>query len=136
MCMEKSCPAPPLSTPLNIPRAAFLRYSCSAGRDWYLMQGDLHYRLPPQGQEKVSLPCAHLAKWETTYLITAHTKHTSLIGSNHIAVNIDNNPEFKASLLDGTQRDFARPKAVPQPRFSFDHSLQVAPAAEPFSGTC
>lgn len=59
---------------------------------------------PSSGSGKVSLPCAHLVSGKTTHFITAHTKHTSLIGSNHSAVNIDNNPEFKASLLDGTQR--------------------------------
>lgn len=96
-----------------------------------------HYRLPPQGQEKVSLPCAHLAKWENSIsVITAHTKHMSLIGSNHTAVNIDNNPEFKGLPVIRSSKGFARPKAMPQPRFSFDHSLQVAPAAEPLSGTC
>lgn len=60
----------------------------------------------------------------------------SLIGSNHTAVNIDNNPEFKGLPVIRSSKGFARPKAMPQPRFSFDHSLQVAPAAEPLSGTC
>lgn len=92
------------------------------------------YRLPPQGQEKVSLPCVHLAKWENNIsVITAHTKHKSLIGSNLISVNTDNNPEFKDLPVRWNSKGFPRPKAVPQPRFSFDHSLQVAPAAELFS---
>lgn len=114
-----------------------LRHSCTAGRDEHLMQGDFIYRLPPEGKEQVSLPCAHSAKWENNMsVITAHTKHKSLIGSNHIAVNIDNNPEFKGLPVRWNSKGFARPKAVPQPRFSFDHSLQMAPVAEAFSGTC
>lgn len=130
-CTEKCCPAPPQHTlghsllSLDTPAqrgemGVWCRGTFTTG---FLLR-----------EEKVSLPCAYLAKWENNIsVITAHTKHKSLIGSNYIAVNIDNNPEFKGLPVRWNSKGFARPKAVPQPRFSFDHSLQVAPVAEAFS---
>lgn len=97
------------------------------------MQGNFHYRLPPQGGESFFALCLFSKVGNNISVITAHTKHKSLIGSNYIAVNIDNNPEFKGLPVRWNSKGFARPKAVPQPRFSFDHGLQVAPVAEAFS---
>lgn len=94
-----------------------------------------HYRLPPQSQEEVCLPCGNLAKWENSIsVITAHTKHKSLIASTHTAVNIDNNPEFKGLTVRWSSKWFARPEAVPQPRLQLWPRPASASAVEPISG--
>lgn len=95
-----------------------------------------HYRLPPQSQEEVCLPCGNLAKWENSIsVITAHTKHKSLIASTHTAVNIDNNPEFKGLTVRWSSKRSARPEAVPQPKLQLQPQPASAPAAEPRTGT-
>ena len=82
------------------------------------------------------MPCGDLAKWENSIsVITAHTKHKSLIGSTHTAVNIDNNLEFKGLTVRWSSKRFARPEVVPRPRLQLRPQPASAPAAEPISGT-
>lgn len=85
-----------------------------------------HSWIPPQSQEKLCSPSGSLTKWTNSIsVITAHTKHKSPIGSTHIALNITNNPNTKASVVDGAQNDLQDLKLSHGQDFSFDHSLQV-----------
>lgn len=78
-CLRKSCPAPSLSIHLDIPRPAFLRYSCSAGRDWYLMQGDcLSLQTPSSGSgQSFFVLCPFSKRGKHHLLLLQHTQSTS-----------------------------------------------------------
>lgn len=80
MCIEKTCPAPPLSIYLDVPRPAFLSYSCSAGRNWYLMQGDcLSLQAPSSGSGEsffALCPFSKVGKQHLCYYST-HKAHVT-----------------------------------------------------------
>lgn len=134
----KTCPVPPLAHTWTFPRLLSLDTPAQQPEAGIRCRRDFvfHYRLPPQSQEEVCLPCDNFAKWENSIsVITAHTKHKSLIASSHTAVNIDNNPEFKGLTVRWSSKWFARPQAVPRPRLQLQSWVASAPAAELISGT-